>query len=61
MDDLEEENTEKESLYLTFIHTHRQSYRPSDEACPRGAFAPKNTLRQYTTTLYRTYTRYQYE
>ena len=24
------------------LHTYRQTYRPSDEAGPRGAFAPKN-------------------
>ena len=57
MDDFEEENTEKESFYSrggegregerrakvlqTYRQTYRQTNRPSDEAGPRGAFAPK--------------------
>ena len=56
MDD-EEEKTEKKSFnrkpisYSTefrggelkcYIHTDRQTYRPSDEVGCRGAFAPKN-------------------
>ena len=28
----------------TYRHTDRHTYRPSDEAGPRGAFAPKNTV-----------------
>ena len=34
---------------LTYTHTDRHTYRPSDEAGPRGAFAPKNIA----ITIYR--------
>ena len=30
------------SIITKELHTYRHTYRPSDEAGPRGAFAPKN-------------------
>ena len=39
------ENRDRRSLFIElkcYIHTDRQTDRPSDEGGPRGAFAPKN-------------------
>ena len=36
-------------LLHTDIYTYRQTYRPSDEAGPSGAFAPKKTEVWYWT------------
>ena len=32
-------------ILQTYIHTDRQTYRASDEAGPRGAFAPNNQIK----------------
>ena len=51
MDDFEEENRGGEGEGIGgrgrggYIQTYRHTYIPSDELGPRGAFAPKNTIR----------------
>ena len=47
----EGELTYRQTYRHTYRHTDMQTYRPSDEAGPRGAFAPNNRPPGHFETL----------